>query len=62
MDWIRRSDEAMKPKSRKLLKQGLQWSLLKLLGLVPNFRFDSFCVGVMGTVGYQAEGTIRKMN
>lgn len=37
-------------------------SLLKLLGLCPNLRFDSFCVGVMGTVGDEAEGTIRKMN
>lgn len=52
----------MKPSRKLLNKARLQWSLLKLFGFYPNFRFDSFCVGVMGTVGYEAEGTIRKMN
>lgn len=56
--WIKRLD---KP-NRKLLNQGAQQSLLKLFGYCPNLRFDSFCVGVMSTVGYKTEGTARKMN
>lgn len=35
---------------------------LKPTGSSPNFKFDSFCVGVMATVGCKEEGTIRKMN
>lgn len=58
----KRSGNVMKPSRKLLNKARLQWSLLKLFGFYPNFRFDSFCVGVMGTVGYEAEGTIRKMN
>lgn len=36
-------------------KQGLKYRLLKATGLCPNFKFDSFCVGVIGTVGYEAK-------
>lgn len=45
-----------------LVDKNVQYLLLTLAGSSPNFKFDSFYVGVMGTVGCQTEGTIRKMN
>lgn len=40
---------------RKLFKQGLKCSFLKATGLCPNFKFDSFCVGMIGTVGRKSK-------